>query len=132
MTDPVPRSLHEHDFRHLEQLIAALDRLVNARVDAVEKQADSMRRVDQEAVKVLAANFEKRMDNTNEWRSVVESSQANFANKEETDRRLKMLEDYKTADQTKDKTTGMNAALLMQLLIAASVIISIVVFFANR
>lgn len=37
MTEPVPRSLHEHDFKHLEAKIDALDRLLSQRIDCVDR-----------------------------------------------------------------------------------------------
>lgn len=41
-------------------------------LDTLKTHFDDLRKADQEAIKILANNFEKRMDNTNEWRGVIE------------------------------------------------------------
>lgn len=38
MTEPVPRSLHEHDFKHLEAMIGALDRILSDRITALDRE----------------------------------------------------------------------------------------------
>jgi hypothetical protein len=38
MTEPVPRSLHEHDFAHLEKMIEMLDRVISERITALDRE----------------------------------------------------------------------------------------------
>jgi len=56
--------------RHLEIML-----------DADRRHRAELRQADQEAVRVLADNFERRMNNTNEWRAVVENQQKGFVTK---------------------------------------------------
>ncbi len=83
--------------------------LADAQKDAVEK-ADR-------------AN-EKRFDSVNEFRNTLKDQSATFADKEATDRRLKILEDAHAQDRGKSQGVGMvaivvNAAILILIALAA-------------
>lgn len=146
MTEPVPRSLHEHDFRHLEQAIHALDRTLSERISALDREfSGQLCSVDRRHTELaelralavdaaLAAANEKDLAH-NDVLGAMKEQQALFCTKETAATmlaRIESLEKLQIADAQKDKTTGMNASLVMQLLLAATLIISIVVFFANR
>lgn len=146
MTEPVPRSLHEHDFKHLEAMIASLDRLIHEKFEGIEGKIEG---IDQRHTELAAARdkavdialqaAKEKAQAHNELLDAMKHQQSSFCTKEQAEiqntalaARINAVEKYQLTDQTKDKTTGMNASLVLNLLIAASVIISIVVYFANR
>jgi len=65
------------------------------------KHFNALREDDQRAVEVLAENFEKRMANTNEWRGAIEDQQKGLAPRDETERRLKALEEWRITISSK-------------------------------
>ena len=146
MTEPVPRSLHEHDFQHLEAKIDALDRLLSDRITALDRElSGQLCSVDRRHTE-LAGERNKAVDAAlvaakekaaahNDILGAMKEQQALYFTKEqaaEHGKKIEALEKLQIADVSKDKGVGMTAALLMQLLLAATLIISIIVYFANR
>lgn len=139
MTEPVPRSLHEHDFEHLKAMIAALDRLFTQKIEGVDRRHTELAGARDKAVDIALQAAKEKAQAHNELLDAMKHQQSSFCTKEQAElqnhalaNRILAVEKYQLTDQTKDKTTGMNASLVYQLLVAASVVISIVVFFANR
>lgn len=138
MTEPVPRSLHEHDFNRLLSDITALDRVLTERMDAIDRYHTGLGQERDRAVDIALQAAKEKAQAHNELLAQMKDQQATFCTKEQAELQSKMLsskiealEKHHIADMTKDKTIGMSANLIMQLLVAASVVISIVVFFAN-
>jgi hypothetical protein len=146
MTEPVPRSLHEHDFKHLEQAIHSLDRMLSERITALDREfSGQLAAVDRRHTELaelrdkavdaaLAAANDKDLAH-NDVLGAMKDQQSTFCTKEQAASalaRIETLEKHQVADVSKDKGIGMSAAVVMQLLLAATLIISIVVFFANR
>lgn len=92
----------------------------------LKEHFDALRKADQEALKILAANFETRMANTNEWRNTVEGQQRNFPDKESTDRRLKALEDAQLASASKSIGAGQLWAVAAGIVVAVGAIMAII------
>ena len=95
-------------------------------IDSLKEHFDDLRKADQEAVKVLADNFEKRMANTNEWRGAVNDQQKNFADKAETERRLKSVEDAMLAAASKTIGAGQLWAMAAAIVVVIAAIMGIV------
>lgn len=150
MTEPVPRSLHEHDFKHLGDAIAALDRVLSERITAlgremsgqlcsVDRRHTELAQARDKAVDIALTAQKEKAQAHNELLAAMKEQQGTFCTKEQAElqssslaKRLDAVEKFQVADAGKEKGIGMSASLVMQLLIAASVIISIVVFFANK
>lgn len=146
MTDPVPRSLHEHDFKHLEQKIEALDRALSERISALDREfAGQMCSVDRrhselagernKAVDAALVAAKEKAAYHNDILNAMKDQQATFCTKEMASlvtARVEILEKHQVADVSKDKGVGSLFAIGMQLLLAATLIISIVVYFANK
>lgn len=58
--------------RYYSDLISVQEQTNRDRFTSAEKSVAVARQADQEAIKVLALSFEKRMDTTNEWRGALE------------------------------------------------------------
>lgn len=117
-------TLHDHimgqvcsvDRRHTE-LAAARDKAVDVAIKAADEKAKTH----------------------NDLLGAMKEQQATFPTKEQVDlqhkavmQRIDALEKHQVADTAKDKTLGLTWAAVVQLLTAATLIIAIVVFFANR
>lgn len=146
MTEPVPRSLHEHDFSHLESKIEFLDRVLSERITSLDREfSGQLCSVDRRHTE-LAEERDKAVDAAlvaakekaaahNDILVAMKDQQSLFYTKEqaaELIKKIETLEKLQIADVSKDKGVGMTAAVLMQLLLATTLIISIVVYFANR
>jgi hypothetical protein len=94
--------------------------------DSFKAHMADLREADQEAVKVLASNFESRMANTNEWRGAVDDQQKNLANKQDTERRLKALEDAQLANASKSIGVGQLWATAAAVVVAVAAIMAII------
>lgn len=146
MTEPVPRSLHEHDFKHLEQKIDSLDRFLSEKIVALDREfSGQLCSVDRRHTELaqlralavdaaLAAANEKDLAH-NDVLGAMKDQQTLFCTKEQAASalsRIESLEKHQVADAGKDKGFGNLATVIMQLLLAATLIISIVVYFANK
>ncbi len=98
--------------------------------ETLKEHFDDLRKADQEAVKVLADNFEKRMANTNEWRGAVDDQQKKLADKESTDRRLKTLEDVQLAAASRSIGAGQLYAAAVAIVVAVGAVIGLILKFA--
>lgn len=99
---------------------------------ALKEHFDDLREADQQAVKVLATNFESRMANTNEWRGAIEDQQKNFADKTETERRLKTLEDARIVIASKSIGANQLYAVAAAVVFAVGAIIAIIFQLGGR
>lgn len=146
MTEPVPRSLHEHDFKHLEQQIEALNRVLSDKIAALDRHTEGqLCSVDRRHTE-LAEERNKAVDAAlvaakekaaahNDILTAMKEQQALFYTKEQAvvlTTRIETLEKHQVADVGKDKGIGLSATVVVQLLFAVTAVISIVVFFANR
>ena len=95
-------------------------------VATLKEHFDALRKDDQQAIKVLADNFEKRMANTNEWRNTVESQQRTFPDKESVERRLKTLENAQLAAASKAIGAGQLWAVAAGIVFAVGSIMAII------
>lgn len=142
MTEPVPRSLHEHDFSNLEGQILALERLLTEKLGALADQLCSVDRrhtelneLREKAVDAALVAAKEKAAAHNDILTAMKEQQALFYTKEqatELSKKVEALEKLQVADSSKDKTIGASGALIMQLLTAATLVIAIVVYFANR
>lgn len=135
MTDPVPRSLHDADIAATRRELAALDRYICEKIEAVDRLHSELATERNRAVDAaLAAANEKDLAH-NDVLNAMKDQQSLFFTKEQAftlTTRVEALEKLQIADVSKDRGIGMSAALIMQLLVATGVIISIIVFFANK
>lgn len=135
MTDPVPRSLHDADIAATRRELAALDRYICDKIEAVDRLHSELATERNRAVDAaLAAANEKDLAH-NDVLNAMKDQQSLFFTKEQAitlTTRVEALEKLQIADVSKDHGIGMSAAVIMQLLLAATLIISIIVFFANR
>lgn len=135
MTDPVPRSLHDADIAATRRELAALDRYICEKIEAVDRLHSELATERNRAVDAaLAAANEKDLAH-NDVLNAMKDQQSLFFTKEQAftlTTRVEALEKLQIADVSKDRGIGMSAAVIMQLLLAATLIISIVVFFANK
>lgn len=95
----------------------------------LRKADQELRKSDQQAVKVLAANFETRMSNTNEWRNTVEDQQNSFAEKEGTERRLKLLEDAQIVAVSKTIGASQLYMAAVAVVVAVGAILALIMRF---
>jgi hemerythrin len=113
---------------HLESQICSVDRRHSELAQERNKAVDI----------ALTAQKEKAAVH-NDLLGAMKDQAGQFYTKEQADmqtatfnQRLMALERHQIADQTKDKTIGGTAAMVMQLLTAATLVIAIIVYFANR
>ncbi len=97
--------------------------------ETLKEHFDDLRKADQEAVKVLADNFEKRMANTNEWRGAVDDQQKKLADKESTERRLKNLEDASLANASKQIGASQLYTAAVAVVVAVGAILALILKF---
>lgn len=113
-------TLHEH----LGGQICSVDRRHSELAEAREKAVD---------VAIKAAD--EKAKSHNDLLQTMKDQQGLFFTKEQAVAladRLDKLEKLQVAEAAKDKTIGVSAGVIMQLLTAATLVIAIIVFFANR
>lgn len=135
MNEPVGRSLHDADIAATRRELAALDRMLSEQIKAVDRLHSEVAKEHDRAVEAALAAANEKAAAHNDVLTAMKDQQQLFYTKEQAANlttRVELLEKHQIADTGKDKGIGMSASLMMQLLIAASVVISIVVFFANR
>lgn len=135
MTEPVGRSLHDADIAATRRELAALDRMLTDKVNAIDRLHSEIAREHNRAVEAALAAANEKAAAHNDVLSAMKDQQTLFYTKEQAQSlttRVEALEKLQIADVNKDKGIGMSAAVIMQLLLAATLIISIVVFFANK
>jgi hypothetical protein len=91
MTEPVPRSLHEHDFQHLQRQIDALDRLLSQRIDSVDKRHTELARERNRAIEAGLATANEKDKTHNDVLGAMKEQQATFVTKEEARMRFNSL-----------------------------------------
>lgn len=135
MTEPVGRSLHDADIAATRRELAALDRMLSAKMDAIDRLHTEISREHDRAVEAALKAANEKAAAHNDVLGAMEKQQATFCTKETAATmlaRIESLEKLQIADVSKDKGVGLTASVAMQLLLAATLIISIVVFFANQ
>lgn len=98
MTEPVPRSLHEHDFKHLEEKIEALKELLFEKINALESNVCSVDRRHTELAQLrdkavdaaLAAANEKDLAH-NDVLGAMKDQSSTFVTKEQAAMQFKGL-----------------------------------------
>lgn len=135
MTEPVPKTLHEHDFESIRREIAALDRFMACRIESVDRRHSELAAERNRAVDAALVAAKEKAAAHNDTLGAMKDQQNIFCTKEAAAAmlaRVETLEKHQVAETSKDKGIGLSAAVLMQLLLAATLIISIIVYFANR
>lgn len=135
MNEPVGRSLHDADIAATRRELAALDRMLTAQINAVDRLHSEVAKEHDRAVEAALAAANEKAAAHNDVLGAMKDQQALFYTKEQAGSlttRVEALEKLQIAGVSKDKGIGLSATVLMQLLLAATLIISIVVFFANR
>lgn len=135
MNEPVGRSLHDADIAATRRELIALDRLLTEKIEAVDRLHSEVAKEHDRAVEAALAAANEKAAAHNDVLGAMREQQTLFYTKEQATSlttRVELLEKLQIADVSKDKGIGMSAAVVMQLLLAATLIISIVVFFANR
>lgn len=135
MTEPVGRSLHDADIAATRRELAALDRMLSDKINAIDRLHSEIAKEHNRAVEAALAAANEKSAAHNDVLTAMKDQQGLFYTKEQANSltaRVEALEKLQIADVNKDKGIGMSAAVVMQLLLATTLIISIVVFFANR
>lgn len=135
MNEPVGRSLHDADIAATRRELAALDRMLTEKINAVDRLHSEVAKEHDRAVEAALAAANEKAAAHNDVLTAMKDQQVLFYTKEQAvslTTRVEILEKHQIADVSKDKGIGMSAAVIMQLLLAATLIISIIVFFANR
>lgn len=135
MTEPVGRSLHDADIAATRRELAALDRMLSDKINAIDRLHSEIAREHNRAIEAALAAANEKSAAHNDVLSAMKDQQSLFYTKEQANTlttRVELLEKLQIADVSKDKGIGLSAAVIMQLLLAATLIISIIVFFANR
>lgn len=135
MTEPVGRSLHDADIAATRRELAALDRMLSDKINAIDRLHSEIAREHNRAIEAALAAANEKSAAHNDVLSAMKDQQSLFYTKEQANTlttRVELLEKLQIADVSKDRGIGLSAAVIMQLLLAATLIISIVVFFANR
>jgi len=91
MTEPVPRSLHDHDFQHLEAMINALDRVLTQRIDAVDLRHTELAAERNRAIEAGLATANEKDKTHNDILGAMKEQQATFVTKEESRMRFNSL-----------------------------------------
>lgn len=102
MTEPVPRSLHEHDFSHLEQRIDALDRFLSEKITAldrefsgqlcsVDRRHTELAELRDKAVDAALAAADQKDKTHNDVLGAMKEQQAMFVTKEQATAQFKGL-----------------------------------------
>lgn len=135
MNEPVGRSLHDADIAATRRELLATERLLMQKIEAVDKLHTEISREHDKAVEAALAAANEKAAAHNDVLGAMKDQQSLFYTKEQAinlTTRVELLEKHQIADTGKDKGIGLSASVLMQLLLAATLIISIVVFFANK
>lgn len=135
MTEPVGRSLHDADIAATRRELASLDRMLSDKINAIDRLHSEIAREHNRAIEAALAAANEKSAAHNDVLSAMKDQQSLFYTKEQANTlttRVELLEKLQIADVSKDRGIGLSAAVIMQLLLAATLIISIVVFFANR
>lgn len=135
MTEPVGRSLHDADIAATRRELAALDRMLSDKINAIDRLHSEIGKEHNRAIEAALAAANEKAAAHNDVLTAMKDAQALFYTKEQAQSlttRVEALEKLQIADVNKDRGIGLSAAVIMQLLLAATLIISIVVFFANR
>lgn len=135
MTEPVGRSLHDADIAATRRELAALDRMLSDKINAIDRLHSEIAREHNRAIEAALAAANEKSAAHNDVLSAMKDQQSLFYTKEQANTlttRVELLEKLQIADVSKDRGIGLSAAVIMQLLLAATLIISIIVFFANR
>ena len=100
--------------------------LSDAQKDAVKTAMASA----QKAVDKAEAAQQLRNDAQNEWRAAMKDQQSTFADKEQTERRLSMLEQANASQVGKEKGVGISASVMVQIIAsgaAAATVIGVLI-----
>jgi hypothetical protein len=96
-----------------------------------------------ESVTIALASSEKARDKAegaqqlrneaqNEWRAAMKDQQATLADKESTERRLAAIEQWQAAQGGKSQGVGFSAAVIVQLLVSAAALATVIGFVVTR
>jgi hypothetical protein len=112
---------------------------LESQICSVDRRHTELRESDNKAVDIALTAQKEKAAAHNALLAAMKDQQAMFCTKESAetharaiDQRLSALEKHQIADASKDKTIGASGTLIMQLLTAATLVIAIIVYFANR
>lgn len=91
MTEPVPRSLHEHDFNHLQRQIEALDRVLMEKISAVDQRHSDLAKERNRAVDAALAAANEKFAMHNNILGAMKDQASAFVTKEQAAAQFKGL-----------------------------------------
>lgn len=97
---------------HFDALRAADKEAITTALTAAEKAVAAAMAASEKAILKAENAADKRAEASNEIRAAMVDQQRNFASKDETERRLKMLEDGNASDKGKSAGFGQLAGLI--------------------
>jgi len=108
-------------YKHVMMLSEASKEAINAAITAAQKAVDKAEGAQQ-----------LRNDAQNEWRGAMKDQQSTFADKEQTERRLSAIEQWQAAQGGKSQGVGFSAAVVVQLLVSAAALATVIGFIVTR
>jgi hypothetical protein len=106
--------------------LATLKEHIESRIEAVRDNAALALTASEKAILKAETAADKRAEASNEIRAAMLDQQRNFADKESTERRLKLLEDADIASRGKSAGVGMIAAIIVGAIGVLGIVFTIV------
>ena len=111
---------------HFDALRAADKDALDKALNAAEKAVAAAMAASEKAILKAETAADKRAEASNEIRGAMVDAQKNFADKAETERRLKHLEDKDIADASKTIGVGQLWAMIGAVVVAVAAIMAII------
>lgn len=112
--------------KHWEGLREADQKAISTALGAAEKAVNAALIASEKAILKAEAAADKRAEASNEIRAAMVDQQRNFADKEGTERRLKLLEDANLAGENKTAGVGQLAGIIVIIITAVGIITGII------
>lgn len=111
---------------HFDDMRRADKEAVTTALNAAEKAVAAAMAASEKAILKAETASDKRAEASNEIRAAMIDQQKTFANKEQTDMRLKLLEDALAASRGKTQGVGMLAGVIVSVITVIGVVLAII------